>query len=495
MTTVRRSGVSALLTSLRVGFENPLSRNLLKIMSRRIECNGRDVTILSESLRCLVERTGTCFIARFYSIFLRVFIEAGVAFFNGNRNDVWKALQDPAVRRGLALVFEGLGLYGVTVPQRLPAPFLVVWNFTNLCNLRCVHCYQNAEKKLSNELTLKEKLDVVDQLDRAGVAALALSGGEPTIHPHFLPIVRKASERGIYTAVATNGWMFADISFARKARRAGLRYVEVSIDSADPKKHDRFRGVDGSWERAVKGLRNAVKLGFSTAMAVTLTKLNVDEVNEILDLAEDLGVERVVFFNFIPVGRGEDIVNLDLNPEERERVLRRLYLESSRRSVDIISTAPQYSRVALQLSEGRSIIPTHFYCKGDPITAALAEFIGGCGAGRIYVALQPDGSVVPCVFMPIVVGNLRSEPFWKIWRKSPVLKTLRDRNKLTGGCSLCYFKYICGGCRARAYAYTGNIMGPDPGCINNLNAWRELSLRARNEITVCSPLSSLSEVG
>jgi len=209
-------------------------------------------------------------------------LDVALAVFHGNKEEAKEALKDPAVRRGMALVLEGLARYGVTVPQKLPAPFLVVWNFTNMCNLRCKHCYQRADKPLPDELTLEEKLDVVKQLDEAGVAAVALSGGEPTIHPHFYKVVRSLADRGIYVAVATNGWLFADKKYLIKAKEMGVRYIEVSVDSADPSKHDEFRGVPGSWKKAIQTLRNAVEVDLNHAMAVTVTKNNLDEIDDII---------------------------------------------------------------------------------------------------------------------------------------------------------------------------------------------------------------------
>ena len=470
MLSRRRGGFSALLAGLRLATKTPVTKALIKKLAEEIESNGRKTTVAFEALRLIAEHdANSCFTARFYSKILSLVFKAAIAYFHGKEEEVAEALKDPAVRRGLALVLEGLALYGVTVPQKLPAPFLIVWNFTNACNLRCKHCYQRAGLPLSTELTLQEKLNVIKQLDQTGVAAVAFSGGEPTIHPYFPAVLKAAADAGMYTALATNGLILAERGFAEKLKKLGLRYVEVSVDSADPDKHDQFRGVKGAWEKAVRGLRNAVELGFSTAMATTVTRLNLDEVDDILGLAEEIGVQRVVFFNFIPVGRGEDVKNLDLTPEEREELLKKIYLENQKRRLEIYSTAPQFARVSCILSNGREIAPTHFYVKGDPIISSLAEYIGGCGAGRIYAALQSNGDVTPCVFIPsIVVGNIAEIPFKKIWSETEVFMTLRDRERLKGICGACPYKYVCGGCRARALAYTGDILGPDPGCILNI---------------------------
>ncbi len=476
----RRGGVGALLASIRIVLGNPLVRTLLRVYATETECryDAQPVrsTLLMHGLSMYAGINVRCgpHVGAMLSL-LNALLRFGIAVLNGDDREVRNALKDPALRRGVETVFRGIALYGVTVPQKLPAPFMIVWNFTNACNLRCKHCYQHASTPLPNELSLYEKLRVVEELDRAGVASLALSGGEPTIHPDYLTIVKAAASRGMYVAIATNGWRFADMDELKKAVDAGLRYVEVSIDSANPRKHDEFRGVEGSWSRAVKALENAVKLGLSHAMAVTLTKLNVDEIDDILDLAESIGVKRVVFFNFIPVGRGREIVDLDLDPATREEVLRKLYREMQRRKIEVLSTAPQYGRVVLQMSGGREVAPTHFVARGDPIVTSIAEFIGGCGAGRIYAALQPDGTLSPCVFMPIPLGNLRERSFESIWRTHPLLLDLRDKDKLRGICGKCPYRYVCGGCRARAYSYFGDPLAPDPGCIYNLREWLSIS--------------------
>jgi len=472
--------VGHLLSGLRMIFNNPITRSYLGLGANKVHCCERDKcrenTVLYYTLcRFAGERVYNCPItARFLSWIISQTIKVGIKVLGGDIEAAKKALEDPAVRRGVSLVVEGLAKYGVTVPQKMPAPFLIVWNFTNMCNLRCMHCYQRADRPSPDELTLEEKLRVVDELDKWGVAAVALSGGEPTIHPHFLRIVRELADRDIYVAVATNGTTFADMDFLKKAVRAGVKYVEVSLDSARPEVHDRFRGVPGAWEKAVKALKNAVALGINTGMATTVTKLNIGEISEILDLAQEIGVNRVIFFNFVPVGRGEDYSWLDLSPEEREEFLKTAYREMKKRSLEIESTAPQYARVVLEASGGNAVAPTHFYVGENGMVRALAEFIGGCGAGRIYAALQPNGDVTPCVFLPIMVGNIRNKTFREIWESSEVMQVLRNRELLKGYCGDCPYKYLCGGCRARAYAYFSDITAPDPGCILNAELWKSI---------------------
>ncbi len=379
-------------------------------------------------------------------------------------DDIREYFKNPAIRRSIECIFKGIAEHGVTVPQKLAGPFLVVWNFTNMCNLRCKHCYQVADKPSPDELTLEEKLRVIDQLDKAYVAALAFSGGEPTIHPHFLRVAAEAASRGMYISVATNGIAITE-DFAKKMKEAGVRYVEISLDSVNPKKHDEFRGVPGAWEKTVRGIKNCVKVGLVTGIATTLTRFNLDEVEDMIEFAQDLGVDRLVFFNFIPVGRGKEILKWDLTPEEREEALKIMASYALKGEFQVYSTAPQYARITLEMSGGKYVAPTHFAVSKDPALKALAEFIGGCGAGRIYAAIQPNGDVTPCVFMPIVVGNVREKPFKQIWDETPLFQKLRDKNNLSQPCKSCPYRNVCGGCRARAYAYFNDPLGPDPGCI------------------------------
>lgn len=407
-----------------------------------------------KSIECVIE----------YRLF-NSFIKLALRYMNIDREELEAGIGDPSIRRGIELVFRSLILYGVTVPQKLCSPFLIVWNFTNKCNLRCKHCYQNASYPLPGELTLEEKLNIVSQLDRAGVPLIALSGGEPTIHPDFLRIVEEGSRRGIYMAVATNGTRFSNMGFVERALKAGLKYVEVSLDSVNPEIHDEIRGVKGAWDETIRGVKNLVKMNASVGLAMTVTKLNYREVEDMVKLGEELGVKRVIFFNFIPTGRGRDIVQLDLGPTEREEFLKKVYELARKSRVQVASTAPQLARVSWQMSSGSDCLPTHFTPPKSQSLRALAEFIGGCGAGRIYAAIQPDGKVTPCVFLPIIVGDLRTETFLEIWNNSLVMRRLRDKDLLKQPCGGCQYKYVCGGCRARAYAYFNDFLAADPGCL------------------------------
>ncbi|WP_456453970.1 radical SAM protein [Thermococcus sp.] len=464
------------LTAFKLILGNPLARALIKPALRKYEIDGRELPALYWALSIYAGESINCpLMVRFQAETIKLLLKIGIKIARGDEQAVKEALlRDPHIRRGIWVVLEGIAKYGITVPQRLAGPFLIVWNFTNMCNFRCRHCYQRADRPLASELPLEEKLNLVDQLDKAGVAAVAISGGEPTIHPDFYPVVKELASRGIHTSVATNGWTFANMEKLKKAVDLGLKYVEVSVDSAKPEKHDKFRGIPGAWEHAIKTLENAVDLGISHGMAVIMDKETYHEIDDILDLAESIGVKRVIFFNLIPTGRAEDMVRVDLTPDEREEFMKEVYRQMKNRRIEILTTAPQYARVTLLESSGKNVTPAHFYIGENNSVKTLAEFIGGCGAGRIYAGIEPDGTVTPCVFLPLPVGNIRTKPFREIWETSRIFNLLRDRDNFTGVCQSCPYRNICGGCRARAYHYTLDLLGDDPGCIINRRTWEDI---------------------
>jgi radical SAM protein with 4Fe4S-binding SPASM domain len=461
----KSEGITTALEAFKSVLGNPISRSLLRGSLKQYEINNKTFPALYWALGAYAgEDLDYPLSLSLRNQAVKMLMKMGVKLAGGNEETVKEAvLRDPHVRRGICVVLEGIAKYGITIPQRLPSPFLVVWNFTNSCNFKCKHCYQQASGPLPNELDIDEKHRLVDQLDRAGVAAVALSGGEPTIHSHFKRIIADLASRGIYTSVATNGWTYGNRERLKEDVSLGLQYIEVSVDSVDPAKHDSFRGLPGAWEHAVAALRNSVELGIMQGMATLMSRETIDEVTDILDLAEEIGIIKVIFFNFIPVGRAKEIAKSDLTPEEREEFMKILHREMVKRKIEVLSTAPQYARVCLLA--GGPVSPAHFYAGKESATRVLAEFVGGCGAGRIYAGIEPDGAVVPCVFMPIPVGNVRTRPFKEIWENTAEFELLRDRDNFSGECRDCTYRNFCGGCRARAYYYSSDMLGDDPGCI------------------------------
>lgn len=374
-----------------------------------------------------------------------------------------------------SLLAQSVGELGVSAPQNFSAPLLIVWNFTNACNLRCKHCYQNAGAPLPDELSLKEKLNVVDQMIESGVCYLAFSGGEPLVSKDFFEVAKHAADGGLHTTIATNGTLLTE-EIVERLVDVGIKFVSISLDSVHPEVHDEFRGVPGSWNKTVEGIKKCVaEEGLQVEIAATVTAYNFDDIEGLIKFGIDLGVDGFCAFNFVPTGAGKNIVSQDISPIQREQLLLLLNKYLNKSNVTTYSTAPQYGRVcqmASSFSEMSSV--GHYLAVKSEVAQKITRYIGGCGSGRMYCALQPNGIITPCVFMPIEVGDVRSEKLIDIWQNAPLFKVLRDRDNLEENCKVCKYRDICGGCRARAYAYFGRVTAPDPGCIYNLKEWEKI---------------------
>jgi radical SAM protein with 4Fe4S-binding SPASM domain len=385
--------------------------------------------------------------------------------------------QHTSTIRGLVSAARSVAEFGLTVPQRFSAPLFAVWNFTNLCNLRCKHCYQDSQHaRLADELTLPEKLDLVDQMAEQYLPMIAFAGGEPTISPDLLPVLRRCKRYGMHTSIATHGGTITP-RLAAQLAEAGARYIEVSLDSVHPERHDAFRGRPGTWERTVRGMRCVVQQeGLRLGIAMCVHQGNYDEVEEMLQFAVDIGAECLAHFNFIPVGRGVEMAAEDLTPRQRERMLQTFnrWMQSGR--IGVISTAPQLGRICLAHAPVDGLQAcSHAGSGGGEKARVIAKYLGACGAGRTYVCIEPNGDITPCVYLPHrVLGNIRARRFIDIFRNNEYWELLCDRTRRTHHCEVCAFKNYCGGCRARADAYFGELSAGDPGCIFNEKHWEAL---------------------
>ena len=383
----------------------------------------------------------------------------------------------PPTVRGIVATARSVARYGLTTPQRWINPLFVVWNFTNRCNLRCQHCYQSSGAEGDRgELTLGQKLEVIDQLGRAYVAMIAFAGGEPTLSGHLERCLERCRRYSMHTTLATHGGLMT-AERCRSLAALGLRYVEVSLDSVDPEKHDSFRGCSGAWRGAVEGIKNVVATdGMRAGIAMCVHRENLHEVEAMLEFAVKLGVSCFAHFNFIPVGRGADMAPCDITPEQRDELLRLLqgWMESKR--IGVISTAPQFGRICLSNAAVDGMVScSHAGNAAGAKARVVARYLGGCGAGRTYACLQPNGDLTPCVYMPgRVMGNVKHRSITEVFQQNQWWDMFCNRDDRGGACGSCDFRNYCGGCRARADAYFDRLDGPDPGCTNNLKYWQQL---------------------
>ena len=344
--------------------------------------------------------------------------------------------------------------YGVGVGRSKEAPLeyrprIVSWNITGACTLRCPHCYMDAGRRWSGELSTDEGLRLIDQMAEAGTELLILTGGEPLLRKDLPQLASHAAAKGISVVLGTTGTLITS-AMARVLKESGVLAAGISIDSLDAAKHDAFRGAVGAWERAVHGLEACREEGLDVLVHTTALKKNQHEVPGLVQFAHERGARAFHLFFLVCTGRGERLT--DLSSQEYESLLS-FILEAQERYPGMMvraRCAPYIRRLA--------------YARD----AALA-WSAGCLAGTSYCRITPSGDVTPCPYLPTQAGNVRRASFQQIWESSPVLAGLRRPSlKLLGKCLECRFSQgddpVCIGCRARALALTGDVLGEDPWC-------------------------------
>jgi radical SAM protein with 4Fe4S-binding SPASM domain len=262
-------------------------------------------------------------------------------------------------------------------------------------------------------------------------------------------------------------------------KRLGVSSIELSLDSVHAEAHDRFRGLNGAFDKTLQAVELCSEAGIFTTVATTATRLNHEQSSELISLARDHGAERVVFFDLIPAGRGRDVESIRLNRSELIDLMATVREHCSSEKGEVFAELPQYvvysssgdggsisddSNRALSLE--RFTLSSFFDCAGkNNLYRKFQTYLGGCPAGRLYCNIQPNGDVTPCMFMPSypVAGNLRKQSFEEIWN-SPTFAALRERRHLKGKCGKCAFVVVCGGCRAKASAYENDYLASDRTC-------------------------------
>ncbi|MCL4811289.1 MAG: radical SAM protein [Vicinamibacteraceae bacterium] len=354
---------------------------------------------------------------------------------------------------------------------------LMFWELTKACNLKCQHCRAVPESELAaGELNTRESFGLIDQIADIARPVLILSGGEPLYRKDVFDIGRYGVSKGFRMALATNGTLVDD-DVAGRIRDAGFSRVSISLDGARPETHDGFRGIPGSHAAAIAGLQRLRARGVSMQINSTIARHNVHELPDMLDLALSLGADALHLFMLVPVGCGVELAEREMLPtDEYERVLHWFYDQSKQVEIDLKATcAPHYFRIRAQrIVEERKQgdRSTPFIAHGTRLKAApdpaggrpLSTMTRGCLAGTAVCFVSNMGEIYPCGYLPVSAGNVRQQTFGEIWRGARVFRNLRDYDTLTGKCGECRYTGICGGCRARAFAETGDYLGEEPFC-------------------------------
>lgn len=347
---------------------------------------------------------------------------------------------------------------------------VVVWNMTRRCNLKCVHCYAQAKDiEFENELSTEEGKALIDDLAGFGSPVILFSGGEPTMRKDLPELAAYAREKGMRAVISTNGTLI-DRDLAKKLKDVGLSYVGVSLDGIR-ETNDKFRGMKGAFDAALRGLHNCQEEGIKVGLRFTINKQNVRDIPAIFDLLENEKIPRICFYHLVYAGRGSKMVNEDLS------------LEESRQAVDLIL---ERTRKLHEKGFPAEVLTVDNHCDGpylymkllkeNPERAAevfeLLSMNQGNSSGIGIGCVSWDGAVHADQFWRhYSFGNVRERPFSEMWtdlsdelmaglkNRKPLIKAHADR------CAHCKWLDICNGnFRVRAEAVYGNVWADDPAC-------------------------------
>ena len=348
----------------------------------------------------------------------------------------------------------------------VPRP-IVVWNFTRRCNLRCTHCYADANSRASRgEMDTGEGKAFIRDLADFGVPVLLFSGGEPLLRKDLFELASFAKEQGLKPVLSTNGTLISR-PMAKKLQAIPFGEVGISMDGIG-EANDRFRGKVGAYQAALRGIRNCLDLGLRVSLRFTITRLNYKEIPAIFRLVEEEGIPRVCFYHLSYVGRADAIRAEDLSHSE------------TRAAVDLICehTVDLHKRghekEALTVDNHADGVYIYLKLREEDEqraekALALLQTNGGNNSGIRIGAVDDMGCVHPDQFWwHYSLGNVRQRKFSDIWsdESEPLLRGLRNRKLLLKGrCAKCQYLAICNGnLRVRAESVFGDVWAEDPAC-------------------------------
>ncbi len=343
--------------------------------------------------------------------------------------------------------------------EKVPPLRLIAWELTKRCNLACKHCRAKAiDKPIAGELTTQEAKQILDDIASFASPIIILTGGEPLMREDVLDLAAYGAHKGLRMVLATNGTLLTP-KWVRDLKEAGVQRVSVSIDGASPAEHDGFRGVPGAFERTMAGIECLKSGGLDFQINTTVTKSNLKEIPSIGDLAVELGAVAYHIFLLVPMGRGAALKKEVITPQEYEQVLGWLVEQKDKWPIQVKATcAPQYYRILRQKAREKGQKVTYETHGLDAVTR-------GCLAGMGFCFISSMGKVQTCGYLEVECGDVRQAPLSHIWVHSEVFNKLRDKRNYKGKCGRCEYWQVCGGCRARAYALTGDYLAEEPMCL------------------------------
>jgi radical SAM protein len=339
------------------------------------------------------------------------------------------------------------------------SPLLVIWEATQACDLACVHCRASAQAdRHPQELTTEQGFKLLDDIRSFGDPLMVFTGGDPLKRPDLFDLIRYSVKLGLRTNVTPSATPLLTESAIEHFKAAGVARMAISLDGPDAAVHDDFRGVPGTFDRAMAALRHAQKIGLETQLQTTVTRRNMDTLPRIAELAAEVGTKMWSLFFLVVTGRA--LENDDLTAEEYEQVFDFMYRTSKTAPYDIKTTeAMHYRRFVAQRRK------LEHQDDASPGASKLVWRTAGVSDGKGFVFVSHTGEIFPSGFLPVSAGNATAVPLPVVYRESELFRDLRDVGKRGGKCGICEYVKICGGSRARAYASTGDYLAADPRCV------------------------------
>ena len=345
---------------------------------------------------------------------------------------------------------------------------LVAWEVTRSCNLFCAHCRgSSGHIEYEGELSTSECFHLIDEILKVGKPVLILTGGEPLVRPDILQVAEYAVDGGLRVVVGTNGTVITE-EMAARLKEVPVSRLGISLDFPIDKLQDDFRGKSGAFKAAMDGIANASRAGIEIQINSTITRLNVNYLDELLALALQVGAVAFHPFLLVPTGRGKNLEPVELSPQGYEETLNWIYdkqVELGDRIFFKPTDAPHYLRIVRQREkQKRCVLPSD----GPAETASRHPGLSltrGCLAGTGFCFISHQGKVKGCGYLDVEAGDIRQQRFSQIWADSTLFHQLRDLSNIKGKCGICEYKPVCGGCRARAYEATGDYLEAEPYCL------------------------------
>ncbi|WP_210366079.1 TIGR04053 family radical SAM/SPASM domain-containing protein [Bacillus sp. REN3] len=351
-------------------------------------------------------------------------------------------------------------------------PYIVIWEVTRACQLKCVHCRADAQNKPDpRELSPEEGIKLIDQIYEMNNPMLVFTGGDCMMREDLFDLAEYAIKKGMRVSMTPSATDNVTKEKMERAKEVGLSRWAFSLDGPTPEIHDYFRGTPGSFDLTIEKVKYLNELNMPLQLNTVISKYNYDHLEQMAELMKELKVVMWYIFLLVPTGRGQ--LDACLSPAEHEKVFRWLYELSKTAPYDIKTTAAQhYRRVVFQQKAREHIVDKSEIRYEDTLTKDMASVIDGLkrapkgvNDGNGFVFVSHTGDVMPSGLLPLVGGNVRERPLAEIYRESRIFKDLRSPDNYKGKCGVCEFRYVCGGSRSRTYAVTGDYMESEPFCV------------------------------